>query len=64
MLPGYPGHPGVGCRAWTEWNQILSFDLFQNFNVRVDEGLDEAHTKGWTVVDMKWHWRTIYPHDK
>jgi phosphoglycolate phosphatase-like HAD superfamily hydrolase len=28
---------------------------------RLDKGLDEAKAKGWTVVDMKSDWRTIYP---
>jgi hypothetical protein len=27
---------------------------------RLDKGLDEAKAKGWTVVDMKNDWRTIY----
>jgi hypothetical protein len=27
---------------------------------RLDKGLDEAKAKGWTVVDMKSDWRTIY----
>jgi hypothetical protein len=26
-----------------------------------DKGLDEARTKGWTVVDMKQDWKVIYP---
>jgi phosphoserine phosphatase len=28
---------------------------------RLDNGLDEAKAKGWTVVSMKDDWRTIYP---
>jgi hypothetical protein len=28
---------------------------------RLDKGLDEAKTRGWTIVDMKGDWRTIYP---
>lgn len=28
---------------------------------RLDQGLDEAKAKGWTVVDMKQDWKTIYP---
>jgi phosphoserine phosphatase len=28
---------------------------------RLDQGLDEARAKGWTVVDMKKDWKTIYP---
>lgn len=28
---------------------------------RLDKGIDEATAKGWTVVDMKNDWKTIYP---
>lgn len=28
---------------------------------RLDKGLDEAHEKGWTVIDMKKDWKVIYP---
>jgi phosphoserine phosphatase len=28
---------------------------------RLDKGLDEAAAKGWTVMDMKSDWNTIYP---
>jgi phosphoserine phosphatase len=28
---------------------------------RLDKALDEAQTKGWTVVDMKNDWKTIFP---
>jgi len=28
---------------------------------RLDEALDEAQVKGWTVVDMKQDWKTIFP---
>jgi hypothetical protein len=28
----------------------------------LDKALDEATTKGWTVVDMAKDWRAIYPH--
>jgi hypothetical protein len=31
---------------------------------RLDAGLDEARRKGWTVVDMKQDWNTIYPGQK
>jgi hypothetical protein len=27
---------------------------------RLDKGLDEARSKGWTVVDMKQDWKVIY----
>jgi 2C-methyl-D-erythritol 2,4-cyclodiphosphate synthase len=28
---------------------------------RLDKALDEAQAKGWTVVDMKRDWKTIFP---
>lgn len=28
---------------------------------KLDNALDEARAKGWTVVDMKDEWLTIYP---
>jgi hypothetical protein len=31
---------------------------------RLDKALDEAQAKGWTVVDMKNDWKTIYPFEK
>jgi len=31
---------------------------------RLDKGLDEAAAKGWTVVDMKNDWKTIFPKEE
>jgi hypothetical protein len=31
---------------------------------RLDKGLDEAHEKGWTVVDMKNDWKVVYPFER
>ncbi len=31
---------------------------------KLDKGLEEAAAKGWTVVDMKGDWKTIYPVEK
>jgi hypothetical protein len=28
---------------------------------KLSKGLDEAAAKGWTVVDMKTDWKTIFP---
>jgi phosphoserine phosphatase len=28
---------------------------------KLDKGLDEAETRGWTVVDMKADWKVVYP---
>jgi hypothetical protein len=31
---------------------------------KLDKAWDEATQRGWTVVDMKQDWRTIYPFQK
>jgi phosphoserine phosphatase len=31
---------------------------------KLDKALDEASTRGWTVVDMKADWKTVYPAEK
>jgi phosphoglycolate phosphatase-like HAD superfamily hydrolase len=31
---------------------------------KLDQGLDEAQQKGWTIVDMKQDWKVIYPFEK
>ena len=31
---------------------------------RLDKGLDEAHEKGWTVVDMKHDWKVVFAFEK
>lgn len=31
---------------------------------RLDKALDEAHVKGWAVVDMKKDWKVIYPFEQ
>ena len=31
---------------------------------KLDKALDEAHAKGWTVVDMKQDWKVIFPFEK
>ena len=42
-----------------EW----AYDRKSSFG-RLDQGLDEAQAKGWTVVDMKQDWKRIFPFDK
>ena len=60
---------------WTASNKHKSFMLYlhhtdaerewaydRNSHIgKLDKGLDEAHEKGWTVVDMKNDWKVIYP---
>jgi hypothetical protein len=31
---------------------------------RLDQGLDEAQQKGWTVVDMQRDWKVVFPFEK
>jgi hypothetical protein len=31
---------------------------------KLDKALDEANTRGWTVVDMKNDWKVVFPPDK
>jgi hypothetical protein len=45
-----------------ECNQRLqNFYIRRKTFMRLDKGLDEAKANGWTVVDMKKDWKTIYP---
>ena len=37
-----------------------AYDRTSTFG-RLDKALDEAHAKGWIVVDMKNDWKTIFP---
>jgi hypothetical protein len=42
--------------AEREWAYDRKF-----FIGHLDKALDEANAKGWTVVDMKNDWKTIFP---
>ncbi|MCB2208495.1 MAG: haloacid dehalogenase-like hydrolase [Bacteroidetes bacterium] len=60
---------------WTATNKYKSFLLYlhhtdaerewaydrESHIGKLDKGLNEAHEKGWTVVDMKNDWKVIYP---
>lgn len=60
---------------WTDSNAYKSLQLYLHHTDaerewaydkessvgRLDKGLEEAHEKGWTVIDMKNDWNTIYP---
>ena len=45
--------------AEREW----AYDRTSKFG-RLDKALDEAPQRGWTVIDMKSDWKTIYPAEK
>ena len=44
----------------TDADREFAYDKKTSFG-RLDKALDEAKTKGWSVVDMKRDWKTIYP---
>ncbi|GJM30871.1 MAG: haloacid dehalogenase [Cyclobacteriaceae bacterium] len=60
---------------WTDSNNLTSLQLYVHHTDSVrewsydresrigkfDKGLDEAHEKGWTVIDMQNDWKVIYP---
>lgn len=60
---------------WTDSNSNKSFQLYLHHTDsirewaydrdshigKLDKGLDEANTKGWTVIDMQKDWKLIYP---
>ncbi|MEN8799305.1 MAG: HAD family hydrolase [Flavobacteriaceae bacterium] len=63
---------------YTDSNELPSFMLYlhhtdaerewaydrESHIGKLDKGLDEAHAKGWTVIDMKKDWKVIYPFQK
>jgi phosphoglycolate phosphatase-like HAD superfamily hydrolase len=44
----------------TDMTREWAYDRNSAFG-RLDKALDEAHAKGWTVVDMKNDWRRVFP---
>jgi len=44
----------------TDAEREYAYDRQSSFG-KLDKALDEANAKGWTVVDMKADWRTIFP---
>lgn len=60
-----PPNPGSGPRLCifihhTDAEREWAYDR-QSHIGKLDKGLDEAAARGWTVVDMKNHWKTIFP---
>jgi hypothetical protein len=47
----------------TDADREWAYDRTSNIG-RLDKGLDEANARGWTVVDMKTDWRTIFPFEE
>src|SRR5262249_38181241 len=58
-----------GRRIWlyvhhTHADREWAYDRDTSSFGRLDKGLDEARTQGWTVVDMKNDWNTIFAFEK
>jgi len=47
----------------TDADREWSYDRDSSIG-RLDQGLDEAQAKGWTVVDMKRDWKVIFPFNR
>ena len=47
----------------TDAKREYAYDRDSNVG-KLDKALDEATTKGWTVVDMKRDWKTVFPFEK
>lgn len=58
-----PGARFVGIVHHTDAAREYAYDR-QSHIGRLDKALDQAATKGWTVVSMKDDWKRIYPFDK
>jgi hypothetical protein len=44
----------------TDAEREYAYDRQSHFG-RLDKALDEANANGWSVVDMKADWRTVFP---
>jgi len=57
-----PGKRFMGLVHHTDAKREWAYDRQSNIG-RLDKALDEAKSRGWTVVDMASEWRRIYPFD-
>ena len=58
-----PGARLMGLVRHTDAEREWAYDRKSAIG-RLDKALDEAATKGWTVVDMKRDWKIVYPFQK
>jgi hypothetical protein len=66
MLQWTCGGPGAHFCLFvhhTDAEREFAYDRTSSIG-QLDKGLDEAQAQGWTVVDMKDDWKTIYLTDK
>lgn len=47
----------------TDANREWAYDRGSHIG-QLDKALDEAHRRGWLVVDMKYDWKVVYPTEK
>ncbi|MFV0934760.1 HAD family hydrolase [Pseudomonas jessenii] len=57
-----PGKRLIGLVHHTDTKREWAYDRQSGIG-RLDKALDEAKTRGWTIVDMAPDWRRIYPFD-
>ena len=57
-----PGKRFMGLVHHTDARREWAYDRKSDIG-RLDKALDEANSRGWTVVDMTTEWRRIYPFD-
>jgi hypothetical protein len=50
--------------AWIGANERQRLQPHTSRIGKLDKALDEAKTRGWTVVDMKQDWNTVFPPKK
>ncbi len=55
-----PGRSFMGLIHHTDADREWAYDRESHIG-KLDKALDEATRRGWTVVDMKANWKTIYP---
>src|SRR5262245_64424967 len=53
----------MGLVHHTDAEREYAYDRQSHFG-KLDKALDEANQRGWTVVDMKRDWRTVFPAEK
>lgn len=53
----------MGIVHHTDGGREFAYDR-QSHIGKLDKALDEANAKGWTVVDMKRDWRTVFPAER
>jgi hypothetical protein len=50
----------LGIVHHTDGEREFAYDRNSSIG-RLDKALDEGHKRGWTIVDMKRDWKTIFP---